>query len=150
MFLRAVLAFLTLPGIVAFAIPLLFLKPADSPPFVASAALLLGFGVFLLLWCVRQFYVEGKGTLAPWSPPRHLVVSGLYRVSRNPMYIAVVLILIGWAVGFRSRALAIYAVVVTLAFHLRVVFGEEPWLARKYGDEWVRYRARVPRWLGRR
>jgi protein-S-isoprenylcysteine O-methyltransferase Ste14 len=149
MFLRAVLAFLTLPGIVAFAIPLLLLKPADSPPFVTSGALLVGVGVFLLLWCVRQFYVEGKGTLAPWSPPQHLVVSGLYRVSRNPMYIAVVLMLIGWAVGFRSRALAIYAVVVMLAFHLRVVFGEEPWLARRHGEEWVRYRASVPRWLGR-
>jgi protein-S-isoprenylcysteine O-methyltransferase Ste14 len=149
MFLRAVLAFLALPGIVAFAIPLLLLKPVDSPPFVTSGAVLVGVGVFLLLRCVRQFYVEGKGTLAPWSPPQHLVVSGLYRVSRNPMYIAVVLMLIGWAVGFRSRALTIYAVVVMLAFHLRVVFGEEPWLARRHGEEWVRYRARVPRWLGR-
>jgi protein-S-isoprenylcysteine O-methyltransferase Ste14 len=66
------------------------------------------------------------------------------------MYVAVMLILVGWAVGFRSRGLTIYAVVVMIVFHLRVVFGEEPWLARRYGEEWVRYRARVPRWLGRR
>jgi protein-S-isoprenylcysteine O-methyltransferase Ste14 len=64
------------------------------------------------------------------------------------MYVAVILILSGWAEGFRSRALTIYTVIVAIAFHLRVVFGEEPWLARRYGDQWMRYRARVRRWLG--
>ena len=95
-----------------------------------------------------SFYTEGRGTLAPWSPPRHLVVSGLYRYSRNPMYVSVVLILWGWAAGFQSRALALYALAVMVAFHLRVVLGEEPWLARTHGDAWDRYRAAVPRWLG--
>jgi protein-S-isoprenylcysteine O-methyltransferase Ste14 len=105
-------------------------------------------GLAGLLWCVWSFYTEGRGTLAPWSPPRHLVVGGLYRFSRNPMYVSVVLILCGWTVGFRSRALAVYALAVMLAFHARVVFGEEPWLARTHGDAWTRYRAGVPRWLG--
>ena len=147
--LKAALAFLVLPGMVAFAVPLLIFKPDDSRAFALwPGAPLLGVGVFLLLWCVRDFYVEGKGTLAPWSPPQHLVVTGLYRFSRNPMYVAVMLILIAWAAGFRSRALTIYAVAVATAFHLRVVFGEEPWLARRYGEEWVRYQARVRRWLG--
>ncbi len=149
LFLKAVLAFLALPGMVAFAEPLLLFKPAMPGPFAIWSVPLLAGGSILLLWCVREFYFAGKGTLAPWSPPQHLVVSGLYRVSRNPMYVAVVLILAGWAVGFLSRALTIYAVTVVLAFHLRVVFGEEPWLARRYGEEWLRYRARVPRWLGR-
>ena len=103
----------------------------------------------LLLWCVRDFYVAGKGTLAPWSPPLELVTVGLYRMSRNPMYIAVILVLCGWALGFRSRPLALYALAVTIGFHLRVVFGEEPWLARRYGGRWAEYKARVPRWLGR-
>jgi protein-S-isoprenylcysteine O-methyltransferase Ste14 len=148
-FLRAALAFLLLPGLVAFVVPLLIVTPASSRFTMWSGTPLLAAGIFLLLWCVRDFYVEGKGTLAPWSPPQHLVVSGLYRVSRNPMYVAVILILSGWAVGFRSRTLTIYAVLVAIAFHLRVVFGEEPWLARRYGDQWERYRASVPRWLGR-
>ena len=148
-FLKAALAFLALPGMVAFAVPLLVLAP-DGPSAFAlwPAAPLLVAGSFLLLWCVRDFYVEGRGTLAPWSPPQHLVVSGLYRVSRNPMYVAVILILSGWAAGFRSGTLTIYTGLVATAFHLRVVFGEEPWLARRYGEEWVRYRARVRRWLG--
>jgi protein-S-isoprenylcysteine O-methyltransferase Ste14 len=106
--------------------------------------------VFLLLWCVRDFYVAGKGTLAPWSPPQHLVVKGLYRLSRNPMYIAVLLVISGWALGFHSRALALYALGVLVAFHLRVIINEERFLARTHGVEWVRYKASVPRWLGRR
>jgi protein-S-isoprenylcysteine O-methyltransferase Ste14 len=106
-------------------------------------------GTTLLLWCVREFYVAGKGTLAPWTPPRHLVVSGPYRFSRNPMYVAVALVLSGWAIAFQTRALIIYALAVICAFHLRILLGEEPWLARTHGDAWRRYRSRVPRWFGR-
>jgi protein-S-isoprenylcysteine O-methyltransferase Ste14 len=64
------------------------------------------------------------------------------------MYVAVVLVLWGWALGFRSQSVAIYALVVMGAFHLRVVFGEEPSLARRHGEQWVRYKSQVPRWLG--
>ena len=73
---------------------------------------------------------------------------GLYRMSRNPMYIAVILVLAGWAIGFHSPYLAIYALVIAIGFHLRVVFNEEPWLARTHGEKWSRYKERVPRWLG--
>ena len=75
-----------------------------------------------------------------------LVLSGPYCVSRNPMYVAVLLILCGWAVGFESRTLAVYAICVALAFHLRVVWNEEPFLARTQ-SAWPSYKARVPRWL---
>ena len=149
LFARALLAFLALPGIVAFLVPWLLLDPgASGRSFHALALLPLGLGIVLLLWCVREFYRSGRGTLAPWEPPQKLVVSGLYRLSRNPMYVAVVLVLWGWALAFRSRPVAIYALIVMLAFHLRVVFGEEPWLARTHGDEWTRYKERTPRWLG--
>jgi protein-S-isoprenylcysteine O-methyltransferase Ste14 len=104
-------------------------------------------GTVLLLWCVRNFYVVGRGTLAPWSPPQALVKTGPYRLSRNPMYVAVSLILCGWAIGFESPRHAIYAVVVMLVFFLRVKFGEEPALDRQFYEEWRRYKMRVRRWL---
>jgi protein-S-isoprenylcysteine O-methyltransferase Ste14 len=72
---------------------------------------------------------------------------GLYRYSRNPMYLAVTMMLAGWAVCFWSPVLAIYTGSVMLGFHLRVVFGEEPWLARTHGAAWEEYKSKVPRWL---
>src|SRR5262245_54306480 len=130
MFWRALLAFIAMPGIVAFVVPILVIgRDALARPVVVVGLIPLALGVFLLLWCVRDFYVVGKGTLSRWSPPRELVEVGLYRFSRNPMYIAVCLVLLGWAITFWSRTLLIYAVFVMLAFHLRVVLAEEPWLA---------------------
>ena len=147
MFGRAVLAFVALPGTVAFIVP--WLLVASGRQFVDVRGLIpLSLGITLLLWCVWTFYTAGKGTLAPWAPPRYLVTEGLFRVSRNPIYIAVMLIVCGWAWGFRSRAVAIYAALLMLAFHLRVVLYEEPWLARTHGNAWVSYKARVPRWFG--
>lgn len=108
---------------------------------------LVTFGSFGLLWCARDFYVSGKGTLAPWAPPRELVVVGLYRYSRNPMYVAVATVLLGWAVSFGSAVLFVYAFIVVIAFQLRVVLGEEPWLARTHGEAWQQYTQRVRRWF---
>jgi protein-S-isoprenylcysteine O-methyltransferase Ste14 len=149
LFWRAAFAFLVLPGTVAFLIPLLLFAPArGGRKFDTLAVIPLSLGVFLLLWCVKEFYVSGKGTLAPWSPPSELVVSGPYCFSRNPMYIAVLLVILGWALAFRSLPLGAYALAMLIVFHLRVVLAEEPWLARTYGDRWVKYSNRVPRWLG--
>lgn len=146
---RALLAFLICPGIVAYGLPGLLIR---SSALRGSPARFLGrgavaFGTGLLLWCIRDFLVEGRGTLAPWAPPKNLVQIGLYRFSRNPMYLAVGLVLVGWATLFQSMGLILYAASVLAAFHLRVVYGEEPWLAKRYGKEWDAYRARVPRWL---
>jgi protein-S-isoprenylcysteine O-methyltransferase Ste14 len=150
MFARALLAFLLMPGLVAFVVPILLAPESPAPSGLRWLGLIpLVVGTFLLLWCVRDFYVTGKGTLAPWNPPRHLVTVGLYQWSRNPMYVAVVTILVGWASWFGSVALATYALAIATAFHLRVVLFEEPWLARTHGDAWQRYRARVPRWVPR-
>jgi protein-S-isoprenylcysteine O-methyltransferase Ste14 len=145
-FWPAVIAFLVLPGTVAFLVPWLLRPRAGHIHAVGIPLLVAGF--VLLLWCVRDFYVAGRGTLAPWAPPERLVIVGLYRLSRNPMYLAVLLILCGWATTFVSRTLWSYAAIVAIAFHLRVIFGEEPWLARTHGTEWAAYRAHVPRWLG--
>jgi protein-S-isoprenylcysteine O-methyltransferase Ste14 len=146
---RALFAFLALPGVVAFALPLSWVL-RDGPAQIVQpwGAVPLTLGLIGLVWCVRDFYVSGRGTLAPWSPPRLLVVVGLYRYSRNPMYISVMLIVLGWAACFGSRQLLIYALILGFAFHVRVVWGEEPWLARLHGSQWEEYKAAVPRWFG--
>jgi protein-S-isoprenylcysteine O-methyltransferase Ste14 len=146
MLIRAITAFIALPGMVAFAIPIWV--GHSSPlryPWIALSVLLAG--ASLLLWCVHEFYVAGKGTLAPWSPPRQLVTTGPYRFCRNPMYVAVVTILLGWCLLWNLRTLIYYAVVTMCVFHLRVLFYEEPWAARTFGEEWRAYRERVPRWV---
>lgn len=150
MLLRALLAFLALPGMVAFVVPLLIAAndPARDAVFLPGAAVVLVGGA-LLLWCVRDFYGAGKGTLAPWDPPRHLVAFGLYRHVRNPMYVAVLTVVAGWATLFGSWRLLAYAALLAVAFHLRVVRHEEPWLAAQFGEAWQRYRAHVRRWWPR-
>lgn len=148
MFTRALIAFLAMPGMVAFAVPAAWLWHEDRTQLAQPLGLLLlAFGVAALLWCVRDFYVSGKGTLAPWAPPARLVVVGLYRYSRNPMYVSVAVVLLGWALSFGSTELFVYALVVVVAFHLRVVLGEEPRLARTHGEQWTQYASRVPRWF---
>jgi protein-S-isoprenylcysteine O-methyltransferase Ste14 len=149
LFLRALISFLLLPGVVAFLAPALLVTRIATRTFNMIGGVPLMAGVVVLLWCVRDFYVAGKGTLAPWDPPKHLVRAGLYRYSRNPMYIGVLLILIGWTTGFRTRSLVIYTIVVAILFHLRVLLYEEPWLARTFPGDWPGYKARVPRWLVR-
>jgi len=145
---HALLALLALPGVVAFGIPLAWLRPRSAGWRLApEGAVLVVVGAAILLWCVRAFYVSGRGTLAPWAPPSHLVTEGLYRYSRNPMYVGVLCILAGWALGFRSPALGLYAAVIGVMFHLRILLHEEPFLARTHGAEWLAYAARTPRWL---
>ena len=144
---RAIASFLALPAMIGFAIPIWIGRTAGPARHLAPAAVLLGLGTLLLLWCVREFYAAGRGTLAPWDPPRHLVTSGPYRISRNPMYIGVVTILVAWCILWGSRVLAIYSALFMIAVHLRVVRYEEPWAARHFGSEWDAYRIRVPRWV---
>lgn len=148
LFWRAAAAFVALPVTVAYVFPWL-IRPRDAGVSV-TAWLFVGIGTVLLLWCVRDFYVAGQGTLAPWSPPKHLVTVGLHRWSRNPMYVAVSTMLLGWAIAFQSSGMWIYTAAVVIAFHFRVVLYEEPWLARTHGDAWIAYRDRVPRWCGLR
>ena len=146
-FAQAVVAFLLLPGTVGFLVPLLLRPPTPIRTFHPIGLVPLTIGAIILLACVRAFYVEGRGTLAPWAPPTRLVTSGLYRFSRNPMYVGVSLILLGWAMAYQARGLLIYALVVIAAFHLRIVWFEEPWLGRTHVAGWPAYRAGVRRWL---
>lgn len=150
MFLRALVAFLTLPGVFAGLIPALI---AANDPYRGGGSAwgypLIAMGILLVLWCVRDFYVAGKGTLAPWDPPKHLVTVGLYRVVRNPMYVSLLTLLAGWSLAAGSWLLAGYTTLLGLAFHLRIVLYEEPRLSSQFGDAWTRYAASVPRWRPR-
>lgn len=148
LFLRVVFAFLALPVIVAGVVPSASLA-ADRWRFEGSPLgwLLLTCGIGVTLRCVREFYVIGKGTLAPWDPPKRLVVIGLYRLTRNPMYVGVLSVVAGWALLTGSPILGIYAALLALAFHLRVVHYEEPILASSFPNEWALYRKTVNRWI---
>jgi protein-S-isoprenylcysteine O-methyltransferase Ste14 len=107
----------------------------------------LALGVPLLFWTIWSFASEGRGTLAPWDPPRKLVTGGAFRFSRNPMYIAVFLILLGEAVLLASWGIAAWLAFSAIIIQARVILSEEPVLRRAFPEEYDTYRARVPRWL---
>src|SRR5438874_720189 len=118
--LRAIIAFFVLPVMVAGVIPAwLAAKASVARGSLAAAIGVMGVGCILLLWCVRDFFVSGRGTLAPWDPPRHFVAVGLYRYVRNPMYLAVLTILAGWALLYPTRTQVIYVFFFAVVFHLR-------------------------------
>ena len=152
LWMRALFFFLLLPGNVAYLVPIWIGATTGTPPGVLrwpGLALQIA-GSAVLLWCVRDFAVRGRGTLAPVDPPTELVAEGLYRWVRNPMYVGVLTTLGGHALWFGSRALLLYAALVFAAFHLFVTLYEEPHLAQRFGESYLRYRASVPRWIPRR
>ena len=112
----------------------------------AAGMLMVAIGAVLALWCVLAFSFVGKGTPAPFDPPRRLVVSGPYRVVRNPMYIGAALALAGAALFYQSGTLLGYAALFVLAAHLFVVGYEEPALRQAFGGEYEAYCRRVGRW----
>lgn len=143
------------PGTTAGLVPWWITRWRAERPFLGAAelrllgAVLLVLGAAALLESFTRFAVRGFGTPAPIAPPRHLVVTGLYRHVRNPMYAGVLAAILGQALVFGSRALLAYALLFWLAVHLFVVLYEEPTLARTFGDEYAAFRANVPRWIPR-
>jgi protein-S-isoprenylcysteine O-methyltransferase Ste14 len=106
-------------------------------------------GVGLFFWCNGVFTFTGRGTLAPISAPIFLVRSGPYRWVRNPMYLAVFLIISGEALLFPSLLLVGYLLLLVVGVHLFVVFFEEPQLTHRFGESYQSYVRTVPRWLPR-
>jgi protein-S-isoprenylcysteine O-methyltransferase Ste14 len=103
----------------------------------------------MLVECFFRFAWRGLGTSAPIAPTRRLIVTGLYRHVRNPMYVAVFVLIAGQALLFGSMPLLVYAAAVWAAFHLFVLFYEEPTLRRQFPDDYERFLDAVPRWLPR-
>jgi protein-S-isoprenylcysteine O-methyltransferase Ste14 len=106
-------------------------------------------GAALALSCILTFARLGKGTPAPFDPPRHLVVGGPYRFLRNPMYVGAAVALTGAALFYESIALALYAGAFLLVTHAFVVWYEEPTLRATFGGEYEGYCRRVRRWWPR-
>lgn len=154
LFFRNLLFTILQPGIVVGLIPYWILGMPSSETtrgrpgsFQYIAIVVFAAGLAILFYCISMFAVKGKGTLSPADPTKKLVVSGLYRFSRNPMYIGVMLMLIGEAIFFSSTYLGIYTAVVFIGFNLFISLHEEPRLKRDFGSEYQLYLKTVRRWL---
>jgi protein-S-isoprenylcysteine O-methyltransferase Ste14 len=144
-------------GLVLIYVPAQFLLPGSGlvRPAAIGAAQIAGMtigsvGAAIALWCVFTFAFVGKGTPAPFDPPRRLVIRGPYRFVRNPMYIVAGLALAGAALFYGSWSILIYAGVFLLVLHLFVVGYEEPTLRRTFGAEYESYCRQVRRWWPKR
>ena len=150
--LGSLLFFILAPGMVAGVIPLAFLRTGSQiqTGFLSYLAFPLWLiGIAMLIWCFWDFLVKGRGTPAPIDPPKELVVSGLYNYVRNPMYVGVLLVIIGHFLWFGYWNLLIYAGVVFIAFHSFVTLYEEPNLKQRFGAGYEDYLTKVPRWIPR-
>jgi protein-S-isoprenylcysteine O-methyltransferase Ste14 len=143
------------PGVVAGWIPYTLSRWNIRAPLLGVAAgrwaggALAIVGVGVLLDSFARFALEGRGTPAPVAPTDRLVVSGLYRHVRNPMYLAVVGAVLGQALLFGNAALLVYAASLAVLFHLFVRAYEEPTLRRRFGGSYAAYQRGVPRWWPR-
>jgi len=113
----------------------------------APGVALMAIGAALALGCVALFVGVGRGTPAPFDAPRRFVAVGPYRYVRNPMYVGGFTLLLGWSLFRNSVSLLVFAGAFVLFFHLFVVAYEEPTLRQKFGAEYERYLASVPRWI---
>jgi len=154
--LRSLVYTIIIPGTVTVLIPYLILSGRGEriaqPWAVLQVLGLVGMavGATILLRCIWEFMATGRGTLAPIDPPKELVVRGLYRYVRNPMYLGAFILLLGEAAFFESFPVLLYAVAWFMTINLIVLLYDEPVLRRRFGDSYERYAAAVHRWVPRR
>ncbi len=156
MFLSWLKTILILPFTVIVVIPALILwltgyRYVGPPPgLLVAGGLLFGAGFSLAVWTMGLFHVFGKGTAAPWNPPKNLVIRGPYRHVRNPMIVSVLIMLAAGAILLRSWEVAAWALAffsVNQFYYFPRV--EEPKLLERFGDEYAEYKKQVPRWIPR-
>ena len=151
--LKSLLFFLLVPGLLLGLLPW-WISQSDVPLFEPGPLRYLAVPLWLLgaagmVWCFWDFTVKGRGTPAPFDPPREFVATGLYRYVRNPMYVSGLIVLIGWILWSPSTALFLAFLLFFLAAHTFVLVYEEPTLTREFGETYENYRKRVPRWIPR-
>lgn len=143
------------PGFVAGLVPFWMTGWRIDPPFLgweltrSFGGLLIDAGALVVLDSFYRFAVQGLGTPAPIAPPKHLVVTGLYRYVRNPMYVGVVSAIFGQALFFARLSLFAYGALVWLAMYLFVIVYEEPALQEQFGADYDAYARQVRRWIPR-
>ena len=144
---------LAAPGVVCGVVPWLITgwrRPEQTSLAVDALAIaMVGVGTAVLVHAFVEFAWHGRGTPAPPAPTERLVVRGIYRFVRNPMYVAVDLVVLGQALAFQSWPLAWYLAVIAGSMHLFVVSYEEPTLRQEYGAEHAAYCEGVRRWIPR-
>jgi len=114
-----------------------------------GGVVVLALGFLLFVSSLRRFVTEGEGTLAPWDPPRRLVVRGPYRFVRNPMISGVILVLAGEAMVLASRPHGLWALTFFAINAIYIPLFEEPFLRQRFGDDYEEYCRHVPRMLPR-
>lgn len=149
--LKNLLFTVVVPGTVAVYLPLVIAGDATvaSGVTLVVAVLLLAVGASVYASTVWDFAAFGSGTPAPIDAPKHLVVRHLYQYTRNPMYVGVVTVILGWTALFRALDLVLYSIVVAGCFNLFIRLYEEPHLKQLFGQEYEDYCVHVDRWLPR-
>lgn len=158
LFVRALFSMI-LPVTIAVIIPLFIISSFNnhlltfnsilSGLMLILGILLLFLGVFFVAYTNKSFLKIGKGTLAPWDPPKKLVVDGAYQHVRNPMISGVLMIVLGEALIFSSIELFILFILFFIINHIYFVYFEEPGLIKRFGDDYINYMKNVPRWIPR-
>jgi protein-S-isoprenylcysteine O-methyltransferase Ste14 len=158
---RHLLAIVVLPGVVTIVVPAEIVRRTGTlnvgwgltPPlgWIPSllGCVLIGVGLLFVYRTISLFASFGEGTLAPWDPPRRLVVRGVYRQVRNPMISGVFSILLGEVALLGSLPLLVWVLIVFVANAIYIPLIEEPSLQNRFGDEYLDYRRNVPRWIPR-
>jgi len=150
--LKSLLFFIFVPGSVAGLFPLAFFRNGNQIntgvfSYLAFPLWIIGF--IILLWCFWDFVQKGKGTPAPIDPPKELVVAGLYKYVRNPMYVGAFLINAGYFLWFGYWNLLFYLLAYSLMVHVFVTLYEEPHLKKTFGLSYEDYLKKTPRWIPR-
>ena len=151
LFLKNLLFTVLVPGTIAGYVPWWMVRyyPFEPSAWTVAAAVNLALGVAIYLWCLWDFASYGGATPAPIDAPKKLVVRGLFRYVRNPIYVGVLSVILGWAMLFQALNVFVYGACVGIGFHLFVLLYEEPALRRAFGREYEDYCSRVGRWIPR-
>jgi protein-S-isoprenylcysteine O-methyltransferase Ste14 len=119
-------------------------------PALVIGIIIMLIGLYVMTITFSAFIRIGKGTLAPWSPTKKLIVSGIYRYVRNPMIMGVFTVLIGESICILSSRIFFWAILFFIINTIYFVLYEEPNLEKKFGSEYLEYKRNVPRWLPRK
>jgi protein-S-isoprenylcysteine O-methyltransferase Ste14 len=150
--LKTILFILLVPGFLLGVVPVFVIPLLGGPALAMSLwcwlALPFWFlGIAVVVWCAADFVCKGHGTPVPLDPPKELVISGLYRYVRNPMYVGALLIQVGNLVWFGSLVQVIYWLFLFIGFTLFISANEEPYLRKTFGVAYEQYCRSVPRWI---